>query len=233
MLGFAFSWACGDLWFLAQLFVSPKLQGTGIGNELIQKTFQHAEKAGATNRALITFAFNRVSQGLYIRHGMFPRTPVYFVAGPSDRLPQGDRRLRAVPIENSPAHLRMLGGLDAEALGTSREKHHKFLLGDPANKGWLFYDGGSCIGYAYAANGHVGPAAAVSRDLMEPVFRTALGLAADGGSARVSAFIPGSSQAVLSSAMALGMRITFPMLLMSSKDFGDWSTYLPRNPGFM
>jgi hypothetical protein len=49
----------------------------------------------------------------------------------------------------------------------------------------------------------------------------------------VSAFIPGSSEAVLSSAVALGMRITFPMLLMSSKEFGDWACYLPRNPGFM
>jgi hypothetical protein len=30
-----------------------------------------------------------------------------------------------------------------------------------------------------------------------------------------------------------GMRIAFPMLLMSSRAFGDWSRYLPRNPGFM
>jgi hypothetical protein len=27
------------------------------------------------------------------------------------------------------------------------------------------------------------------------------------------------------------MRITFPMLLMSTRDFGDWTGYLPRNPG--
>ena len=31
MRGFAFSWACGDLWFLAQLFVAPGRQGEGIG----------------------------------------------------------------------------------------------------------------------------------------------------------------------------------------------------------
>jgi hypothetical protein len=29
------------------------------------------------------------------------------------------------------------------------------------------------------------------------------------------------------------MRIAFPMMLMSSHAFGDWSRYLPRNPGFM
>jgi hypothetical protein len=37
----------------------------------------------------------------------------------------------------------------------------------------------------------------------------------------------------LSTAVELGMRIRFPMLLMSTRDFGDWAGYLPRNPGFM
>jgi GNAT superfamily N-acetyltransferase len=78
ILGFAFSWVCGDLWFLAQLFVSPDQQGSGIGNQLLKRTLDHAQKKGATNKALITFAFNRVSQGLYIRHGLYPRLPLHF-----------------------------------------------------------------------------------------------------------------------------------------------------------
>src|SRR5476651_2349341 len=77
VLGFAWSWVCGDLWFLAQLFVAPDQQGRGIGNELLKRTFEHAKKSGATNRALITFTFNTVSQGLYIRNGLFPRLPIY------------------------------------------------------------------------------------------------------------------------------------------------------------
>ncbi len=39
ILGFAFSWICGDLWFLAQLFVSPDQQGRGIGQELLRRAF--------------------------------------------------------------------------------------------------------------------------------------------------------------------------------------------------
>src|SRR6266508_3129304 len=45
ILGFAWSWVCGDMWFLAQLFVSPDHQGRSIGNELIKRTLDHAEKS--------------------------------------------------------------------------------------------------------------------------------------------------------------------------------------------
>jgi GNAT superfamily N-acetyltransferase len=71
ILGFAWSWICGDLWCLAQLFVAPGHQGRGIGNDLIQRALDHAREAGATNKALITFTFNRVSQG-----ALYPTRPV-------------------------------------------------------------------------------------------------------------------------------------------------------------
>jgi ribosomal protein S18 acetylase RimI-like enzyme len=62
ILGFAWSWVCDDLWFLAQLFVSPGHQGHGIGNELIKRTFEHAQKSGATNKVLITPTFKSGSK---------------------------------------------------------------------------------------------------------------------------------------------------------------------------
>ena len=85
ILGFAWSWVCGDVWFLAQLFVDPAQQGRGIGNELLKLALEHSRKSGATHRALITFTFNRVSQGLYIRHGLFPKMPIYFFGVPRER----------------------------------------------------------------------------------------------------------------------------------------------------
>jgi hypothetical protein len=67
---------------------------------------------------------------------------------------------------------------------------------------------------------------------MNAAFRTALELASASGAAQVSAFLPGASEA-LGIAVEHGMRITFPMVLLSTRDFGDWTRYLPRNPGFM
>src|SRR4030081_3049823 len=141
ILGFAWSWVCGDLWFLAQLFVSPGHQGRGIGNELIKRTLEHAQQSGARNKALITFTFNTVSQGLYIRHGLFPRLPIYFFAAGRDVVlarRQGDE-LRYANIENTEAHRESLAQLDASTLGISREKHHRFLLGDGTIRGVLLY----------------------------------------------------------------------------------------------
>ena len=99
ILGFAWSWVCGDLWFLAQLFVSPGHQGRGIGNELLKRAFEHARKSGATNKALITFTFNTVSQGLYIRNGLFPRFPIYNFSIARDLLMGGHQEIAARPSD--------------------------------------------------------------------------------------------------------------------------------------
>jgi ribosomal protein S18 acetylase RimI-like enzyme len=236
ILGFAWSWVCGDLWFLAQLFVSPGHQGRSIGNELLKRTFEHAQKSGATNRALITFTFNTVSQGLYIRNGLFPRFPIYNFSVARELLMGGLQgpQFRHVPLKETTSDLHNLAQIDARVLGVSREKHHRYLINDKATRGVGLWTGDDCVGYAYiSTGGHIGPLAVARPDAVGTAFRTALTLAAESGSSLVSAFLPGTSEAALRTAVEHGMRITFPMLLMSSHDFGDWTGYLPRNPGFM
>jgi hypothetical protein len=216
--------------------VSPSHQGHGIGNELLKRTLSHAQKAGATNKALITFTFNTVSQGLYMRHGMFPRLPIYNLSVTREVLMSRLRaaQLRCVPLEDTDSHLRSIAEIDARALGLSREKHHRYLIKDNATKGVLLYAGDDCVGYAYVgSNGHIGPLAVAQPDAVGPAFVTALNLAAESGSSQVSAFIPGASNAPLAIAVEHGMRIDFPMVLVSARDFGNWTQYLPRNPGFM
>jgi ribosomal protein S18 acetylase RimI-like enzyme len=234
MVGFAWSWVCGDLWFLAQLFVSPAQQGSGIGTELINRTWEPAQNKGATDKALITFTFNTVSQGLYLRHGMFPRFPIYFFSVASERLKglEGPQ-FRYMKLEETGSHLRLLADIDARTLGVSREKHHRYLINDQSTTGVLLYRGDTCVGYAYVADGHIGPIAVAQSDNMGTAFKTALAMAAGSGTSQVSAFLSGVSRAALSAAVEAGMRITLPMVLMSSRDFGNWAQYLPRNPGFM
>jgi ribosomal protein S18 acetylase RimI-like enzyme len=236
MVGFALSWVSDDLWFLAELFVSPGQQGRGIGGALLARTLEHARKRGTRNKALITFTFNTVSQGLYIRHGLFPRLPIYVFKVERDVLMarRHGEQLRCVDIADTIVHRDALARLDSSALGISRDKHHSFLRSDRATRGVLLYNADDCVGYAYVnASGHIGPLAVAHRDAGAAAFSTALHLAATGGAAQISAFIPGVNEAALRLAVGHGMRITFPMVLVAERDFGDWTRYLPRNPGAM
>ena len=99
--------------------------------------------------------------------------------------------------------------------------------------GVFLHDRDDCVGYAYVSEVvHVGPLAVTGPHWMGAGFGTALSLAAGGGPAQITAFLPGVSKAI-SIAVDHGMRIAFPMMLVSTHDFGDWTRYLPRNPGFM
>ncbi|WP_407189602.1 GNAT family N-acetyltransferase [Bradyrhizobium centrosematis] len=235
IVGFAWSWVCGELWFLAQLFVAPDRQSDGVGNQLISKAFAHAEARGASIKALITFTFNNVSQGLYIRHGLFPRFPIYMVSVPRDRLASrlAGPRLHLEPLAAAAPRFEDLVPIDVGALGVSRAKHHRYLLGDSTTNGFTIHAGRECEGYVYISDGHIGPLAVRRPDLVGPAFAAALSFAARSDVPIISAFVPGASEPALKVAIDHGMHLTFPMLLMSDRQFGDWASYLPRNPGFM
>jgi ribosomal protein S18 acetylase RimI-like enzyme len=187
IVGFAFSWVCGGLWFLAQLFVSPGHQGLGIGQELLRLTVEHAIKTKAAVRALITPAFNSVSQGLYVRHGLFTRCSIYSFSVERDdvikRLSK-EGELRCTPLANTPHHFDLLATIDACALGVSRAKHHRFLLNDGTTHGVMLYADEECVGYAYIAEGNIGPLAVTHKAHLRSAFRTVLKLAADGAAPR-------------------------------------------------
>jgi hypothetical protein len=143
-------------------------------------------------------------------------------------------QFRHVPLEETASDLHTLARIDVRVLGVSREKHHRYLINDQATRGVGLYAGDDCVGYAYVnTSGHIGPLAVARPDALDTAFRTALTLAAESGAPQVSAFLPGTSETALRTAIEHGMRITFPMLFMSTRDFGDWTGYLPRNPGFM
>jgi hypothetical protein len=131
-------------------------------------------------------------------------------------------------------YLPALADIDRGAIGAARDKHHRFLMSDATLTGVLLHKDGKPAGYAYVnSDGHIGPFAVADPAAMADAFNCALAFAAARGTAQISCFIPGDNEAALSTAVARGFRIVFPAMLMSSKPFGDWSRYLPRNPGFM
>jgi GNAT superfamily N-acetyltransferase len=241
IVGFGFSWMTEKFWCLSQLFVRPDAQAKGIGQALLSKTLMQAERNGAANRALITFAYNIASTGLYLKNGLFPREPLYRMAATAQAVAQtpADAGYDITPIApwpqfgESPAG-EWIGRIDQELLGFRRDLHHQFLLGGFAARAVRIEHAGRIAGYAYiSAGGHVGPLAIAPDADAKAVVTTALRCALEGGARRVSMLVPGRADVVMQTALALGFRIEVPLVLMAWRPFGNWRNYLPRDPGFM
>ncbi|MGH6854801.1 MAG: GNAT family N-acetyltransferase [Burkholderiales bacterium] len=237
IIGFGFSWYAGGLWYLADLFVRPRCQQSGVGRALLDRTLQQAQHHGTSCRALITFAYNRVSLGLYMRHGMYPRLPLYELNGSVKRLPEPDpgQSLGIDDISGNESHIGALERIDRVALGMSRAKHHRFSMQSAAMRTLLIKDSdGDAVAYAYVSgDGHVGPVAVIDPKLMRSAVTAALTVAATSGTGRASVFLPGCCGEVLSAALNSGLRLGRTMVFLSSIPFGDWTRYAPRGPGYM
>jgi GNAT superfamily N-acetyltransferase len=236
IVGFGFSWMTETFWFLSQLFVRPEIQAKGIGQALLSKTLMQAERNRATNRALITPAYNTASTGLYLKNGLYPREPLYRMAAPAQSVAQklADAGYDTTPIAPWPEPREWMAEIDGELLGLRRDMHHRFLLGGGATHAVRIERACGIAGYAYfSAEGHVGPLAITPGADAKAVVATALRCALESGPSRVSMIVPGRADVVMQAVFALGFRIEEPYVLMASRPFGNWGNYLSRAPGFL
>ena len=236
IVGFGFSWMTETFWFLSQLFVRPETQARGVGQALLSKTLMQAERNRATNRALITPAYNTASTGLYLKNGLYPREPLYRMGAPAQSVAQklADAGYDTTPIAPWPEPGEWMAEIDEALLGFRRDMHHRFLLGGGAAHAVRLERAGGAAGYAYiSAEGHVGPLAIAPDADAKVVLTTALRCAPESGPSRVSIIVPGRADVVMQAALALGFRIEEPYVLMASRPFGNWGNYLARTPGFL
>jgi hypothetical protein len=190
----------------------------------------------ATNRALITPAYNITSTGLYLNNDLYPREPLYRMAAPAQAVVRNlaDPEYDTTPIAPWPERREWMAEIDEALLGLRRDLHHRFLLGDGAARGIRIERAGGLAGYAYiSADGHIGPLAIAPDADAQAAVTTALRCALEGGPSKVSMIVPGRADVVMQAVLALGFRIEEPYVLMASRPFGNWCNYLPRTPGFM
>lgn len=233
--GFADSFLDGTLWFLSWLFISPSMQGRGVGRELLERTLAAWGGAPIGNRATMTFAINPVSQSLYMRYGMYAREPVYRAHGPAPGVP--GTVLGAAGIEYEEVgdvdERRALGAQFAQsAPGFALDSRHDFFTETQAR---CFAFGGrrQPLGVAYVGrNGAIGPVAVASRTHMRTVLATALTIAAGQGASRVSYWAPGSNAAAIDLALAQRMQLE-PFVHMSARSFAGWENYLFHSAALM
>jgi ribosomal protein S18 acetylase RimI-like enzyme len=238
-IGFSISVVHQTLWYLGFIFIRPDTQSGGLGRQLIERGLKSPSAGAATNRALITFAYNPVSISLYLRYGMYPREPLYAVAGSADdvrtQLALNSSTIAMQEAVPGASLLSQLGEIDETNFGVRRDLIHRFYSSRPDATCWLFQDNGTVKGYAYSwQNGRVGPVAVRSPSDLEPVMRMALAQAAtQPGVEQITAIIPGSNERAMAVTLEARLRLVMPLLLMTARPFPGAASYLYCSPGLM
>jgi len=200
VVGFSVAMRRAGLWFLGGLFVLPEWQGRGLGQALLERAEESRTTDGVA--AVMSSAYNELSNRLYARHGMAPLLPVLQMAGPlplrdAPGLPSG-LRVGSLTV----ADLDALREIDGRVLGIDRSIDHRWLLEVERRRGWLFERRGRPAAYAYLGGDGTegaavaGPAAAVRPSDIAPVVGFALAELAATGAASGGVMVPGSDLAV-------------------------------------
>jgi GNAT superfamily N-acetyltransferase len=223
------------LWYLSMLFVSPEAQSSGLGRALLDRVLPDLDGHGSL--AAASDSVQPISNALYASVGMVPRIPLYHLAGRPGRpgllpdLPEGVA-VQALPPQGA-AMPPEVHGIDREVLGFEHPADHAFAI-ENGRLPFIFRSArGEALGYGYASRvGHVGPVAARDPGLLAAMIGYLLDAVEPRGASAV--WVPGSAGEAFASLIRAGLRIDgFPVLLLWSRPFADFSRYVPLSPGLL
>jgi hypothetical protein len=225
LVGFSRSVLRGGVRELTELFVLPGEQSSGLGRELLARSFA---ADGANHRSVIASADFR-AQALYLKTGVYPRFPIYYFG----RAPESVRVIADLsfePITASPENLKTLGELDETLLGHRRDVDHAWFSTD--RQGYFYHRDGQPVGYGYLGVRN-GPFALLDANDFPAVLAHAESQAAAKGRDEFGVEVPMVNQAAVDHLLARGFRIdSFMALLMNDAPFGKFENYIFTSPPF-
>jgi GNAT superfamily N-acetyltransferase len=195
VVAFASAWARGTTWFLASLFVRPRVHGRGVGTALLDAVWG----AEFASRRTITDAIQPISNALYGRRGLIPVAPVLPFAG----TPVAAVRATG-PLEQAQWDAAAAGALDGAGYGFDRSVDHDRWSAVARRVLWRDARGGAAA-YSYAfPDGTIGPVVGADPAAAAAALHTELALA--DGEVRVR--IPGSARDLVAVALATRLRLS-------------------------
>ncbi len=233
VVGFSVGLRRSDLWFLGGLFVLPAWQGRGVGQALLERAEGSRSPDGVA--AVLSSAYNELSNRLYARRGMVPLLPVLQMNGalPLRGAPGLPAGLRAVRLSGAERELGALRDIDAAVLGIDRSVDHRWLVGEEGRDGWLFERRGRPAAYAYLGgdgtegSAVVGPAAALRAADVAAVVAFALAELAASGASEGGVMVPGANLAVQRLLWEAGFQFHgATALLGATRPFGRLDRYV-------
>lgn len=249
VVAFASAVERGPVWFLSMLFVDPAEQAQGVGRALLEGVLPGGGGAPGHGRGTVlasaTDAAQPISNGLYASVGMAPRLPLLSLIGrprPDADLPDLPPGVTATQVhvggvdDPSSGEGRLaaqLDALDARTVGFAHPVDHAFVRRE-GRRLFVYRDGaGDLVGYGYTSEvGRIAPVAVRRGSLLAPVVAHLLTAVQPRGASAV--WIAGDAAETLSMLVRAGLRIEgFPVLVLWSRPFADFTRYVPISPGLL
>jgi GNAT superfamily N-acetyltransferase len=181
---------------LAELWVLPQHRGKGAGEVLVSKAMAYGERSGAREFVSLVPPEPEI-QGILLRHGFRPLTPVYqFEISRPSAIRLGDVLSSSLTGRVATKDLLDRRGqadvnrIDQVTRNLNREIDHTFWLKKLSMDAALVKQGARIAGYGYGGADQVGPAAGSSREAALAALGWSIKLAVDDGSETLLVRIP-------------------------------------------
>lgn len=224
IIGFARSILRDGLRQLTEIFVVPGVQSSGVGHELMVRSFP---SEGARCRSIIATTDLR-AQALYLKAGVYPRFPIYYF-GRTPELVVVETDLTFKSISPSPQSFEALGTIDKVVVGHRRDVDHTWLLSN--RQGYIYRRGDQPVGYGYLGASN-GPFALLDAADFPAVLAHAESEAARNGR-EFGIEVPTINQKAVDYLLGRGYRLdSFVAIMMTDKPFGKFENYIFTSPPF-
>jgi ribosomal protein S18 acetylase RimI-like enzyme len=230
VVGYAQGFVRGDIWFLAQLFVTPEVHGGGVGRELLRLAIEYGRREGARVFSVVS-STSPVAQALYMRAGMLARGVGYRLSGPVApllSLPEPDARRKR--IVDCSGWLDRIDELDADVFGAARRQDHAHYMHRTDVEAYSFglTVDGALEGYGYVdARGWIGPIAAREPEVQLPLLRMAAEQLTERGVAQGDVWVLSLNRVLMGALLDAGWTFDRWTFFLSNEPFGQFDRYHP------
>jgi GNAT superfamily N-acetyltransferase len=223
ILGYARSFEHDGLQELTEFFVRPDRQSSGIGGELLSRTFA---ESGSRVRTIIATLDERALYR-YMKMGLYGRFLLKYFSRKAEKVVvETDLIFERMDVKT---HLDSINQIDRALVAHSRPAVHAWLAG--VREGFVYKRGAEIVGYGYVGSTH-GPFAVVDENDFPAILAHAESLTSEKGG-EFGASVPLVNKKAVEYFIARKYTIdSFSAIVMSNVPFGKFENYLCFTPEF-
>lgn len=230
MVGYGQALMRGKQWYLANLFVDTRAQNDGVGKELMKRCVNYGRQKKADSFALCTFPYNEVALGLYTSFDIMPQYPIFEMRNTNTV----SRRIQStgLRIEDGKSNdsILRINRLEKKIRGYARLIDLRFLAGSSQYEILDFHDGSKWVGYSIIhKQGLIAPSGAIAPKYLSDIVTESFRKTLKNGSKLSIIFAGGNNADVHNRLRSLGFKIDNISVFMATKQYADFSRYIPAH----